>query len=233
MRTLITTSLFTLAACKPAADIRSGELVMCLSNDGGTTIHSSATATWDVTGTVTEIKEVDGDANPMLDCAEDAGYTIDIEQTDGTTWTVAYGILDQDGDQAAPAPDLSLGETINLHFQQVEHTPPARGIVIIDGNGLVLAMDNGVASGALDNDAIEGLMVRRGLDVGQNKEECGKRSGTQIEFRTGATVSLEPYTVSTVSLEDQSFDVYAISAFYWANASCDDSVDEMAWAVFR
>ena len=233
MRSIIATSSVTLVACKRATDIRSGELVMCLSNDGGTAIHPTASATWDVTGTVTGIQEVDGNANPLLDCGDDAGYTIDIEKTDGTTWTVAYGILDQDGDQAAPAPDLSMGETINLHFQQVEHAPPARGIVIVDGNGLVLAMDNGVANGALDNEAIEGLVVRRGLDVGQNKEDCGKRAGTQIEFRTGATVSLEPFTVSTVQLENQSFEVYAISAFYWANPSCEDSVDEMAWAVFR
>ena len=76
-------------------------------------------------------------------------------------------------------------------------------------------------------------MVRRGLDIGENKEECGKRAGTQIDFRTGATLSLEPYTVSTVNVGDQAFDVYAISAYYWSVANCDDSTDEMAWAVFR
>ena len=233
MRPITTVCLLTLAACKPAENIRSGELVMCLANDAGTAIHASASAVWDVTGSVTAITEVNDDANPMLDCADDAGYTIDIQETDGTTWTIAYGILDQQGHQTAPAPDVLVGETVNLHFQQVEHTPPARGVVLVDGDGLVLAMDNGFGTGALENDTIDGLMVRRGLDTSHDKDECGKRSGTQIEFRTGETISLEPYTVSTVNMGSQSFDVYAISAFYWSKATCDDSADEMSWAVFR
>ena len=233
MRSNISLAFLALLGCKPAADIRSGELVMCLTNDGGAAVHPSASATWDVTGSVEQINELDGEANPMLDCAEDAAYSIDIRENDGTTWTVAYGITDQTGDQAAPAPDLTTGDTINMMFQQVENLPPARGLVIVDGQGLVLAMDNGIAGGALAADAVEGLMVRRGLEIGQNKEDCGKRAGSQIEFRTGTTVSLEPYTVSKVELKQETFEVYAISSFYWPKAECDESVDEMAWAVFR
>jgi hypothetical protein len=233
MRSFIFISLFSLAACKPATDIRSGELVMCLSNDGGTAIHSSATASWDVTGSVQGVTELDGSTAALLDCAEDAAYAIDIQETDGTTWTVAYGIIDQDGAQAAPELDLKTNDTVNLIFRQVESTPAARGLVIIDGDGLVVAMDNGISGGALEADAVEGLMVRRGLDIGQNKEDCGKRAGTQIEFLTGATVSLQPFTVSKVQLEQETFEVYAISAFYWAKAQCAESVDELAWAVFR
>lgn len=223
----------TMMACKPEAEIRSGELLMCLSNDGGTAIHQSATASWDVTGTVTDVTELDGSANPTLDCAEDAAYSIDIQETNGTTWTVAYGILDQNGDQSAPEPDLLTGDTVNLLFRQIENTPPGRGLIIVDGQGLVLAMDNGIAGGALDTDAVDGLMVRRGTEVGENKEDCGKRAGSQIEFQAGGMVSLEPYTVSQVQLENQSFDVYAISSIYWSKATCDESIDEMAWAVFR
>ena len=220
-------------ACKPEADIRSGELAMCITNDGGTAVHQSATASWDVTGTVTNVSDSDGADNPMLDCADDAGYFIDVQKTDGTIWTVAYGILDQNGDQTAPAPDLTVGETINLMFRQIEHSPPARGMVIIDGQGLVLAMDNGIGEGALDSEDIDGLSVRRGPEVGLNKDDCGKLAGSQIEFRTGATVSLQPFNISTVQMEDRVFDVYAISSFYWAKATCEESVDEMAWAVFR
>jgi hypothetical protein len=233
MRSFISISFLALAACKPAADIRSGELAMCLTNDGGTAVHSTATASWDVTGTVRNVTELDGSANAMLDCAEDAAYSVDIQKTDGTTWTIAYGIIDQAGTQAAPMLDLSEGDTVNLLFRQIENETPARGLVLIDGEGLVAAMDNGISGGALDADAVEGLMVRRGLDVGQNKEDCGKRAGSQIEFLTGATVSLEPFTVSKVQLEQNTFDVYAISAFYWNKAQCAESVDELAWAVFR
>jgi hypothetical protein len=206
---------------------------MCLSNDGGTAVHSSATASWDVTGSVQGVTELDGSPVALLDCAEDAAYAIDIQETDGTTWTVAYGIIDQDGSQAAPVLDLKTNDTVNLIFRQVESTPAARGLVIIDGDGLVVAMDNGISGGALEADAVEGLMVRRGLDIGQNKEDCGKRAGTQIEFLTGATVSLQPFTVSKVQLEQETFEVYAISAFYWTKAQCAESVDELAWAVFR
>jgi len=233
MRSFISFSILALTGCKSATDIRSGELVMCLANDGGTPIHATATASWDVTGSVKNLSELDGSAHPMLDCAEDAAYALDIQETDGTTWTVAYGIIDQDGSQAAPVLDLTQGETVNLLFRQVENSPAARGMVIVDGQGLVAAMDNGISGGALESDAVEGLMVRRGLDIGANKEDCGKRAGSQIEFLTGATVTLEPYTVSKVEFEQETFDVYAISAFYWAKAQCDESVDELAWAVFR
>ncbi len=233
MRSLFAISIATIVSCKPADEIRSGELVMCLTNDGGAAVHPTASAAWDVTGTVTSVAEMNGEANPQLDCAEDAAYAIDIQQTDGTTWTVAYGILDNNGQQSAPAPDVASGDTVNLLFRQVLNAPPARGMVLIDGQGLVIAMDNGIAGGALEKDAIDGLMVRRGLDIGQSKDDCGKRSGAQIEFKTGGTMTLEPYTVSRVQLDDGQFEVYAISSFYWPGSACDESADEMAWALFR
>ena len=233
MRSVFALTLTTLMACKPAAEIRSGELVMCLANDSNTALHPTASGSWDITGTVTAIHEMSRESNPQLDCAEDAAYAIDIQKTDGITWTVAYGILDNEGKQAAPAPDISSGDTVNLLYRQVQHRPPARGLVLVDGQGLVLVMDNGIAGGALENDAIDGLLVRRGLDVGQSKDDCGKRSGAQIEFQTGGTVTLEPYTVSQVQFDDGNFAVYAISSFYWPGSACAESADEMAWALFR
>ena len=234
MRALFAISIVIIfAACKPDNEIRSGELYLCASNDGGVALHPTASTSWDVTGTITAVNEMNGETQASLDCAEDAAYAVHIQKSDGVTWTVAYGILDNEGIQSAPAPDVSPGDTVNLLFRQVQHTPPARGLVLVDGQGLVFAMDNGIAGGALETDVIDGLMVRRGLDVGKTKDDCGKRSGAQIEFNAGGTVTLEPYTVSEVRLDDDNFEVYAISSFYWPSNACDESADEMAWALFR
>ena len=233
MRTLFVISVAALTACKPANEIRSGALSLCVTNDSGIAIHPTASASWDIIGTVTAVSAMDGETNSGLDCANEAAHAIHIQKSDGITWTVAYGILDSDGIQSAPAPDVSNGDTVNLLFRQVQNQPPARGLVLVDGQGLVLAMDNGIAGGALDADSIDGLMVRRGLDVGKSKDDCGKRSGAQIEFNAGGTVTLEPYTVSEVQFDDNQFEVYAISSFYWPGNACSESTDEMAWALFR
>jgi hypothetical protein len=104
MRNIATISLIGLGACAPQANIRSGEIALCIANDSGTTLNPSATASWDATGRVQSITELDGNSVPGLDCAEDSAYAIDIEESTGTVWTLAYGITDHAGDQVGPCP---------------------------------------------------------------------------------------------------------------------------------
>ena len=234
MRNIATISLIGLGACAPQANIRSGEIALCIANDSGTTLNPSATASWDATGRVQSITELDGNSVPGLDCAENSAYAIDIEESTGTVWTLAYGITDHAGDQVAPSLDLMEGDTVNVIFQQTQNQPdPARGFVVIDGSGLVAAIDNGLSGGALDNAAIDGLNVNRGLAIGDNKEECGLRSGTQIEFRGSTTVAIEPFSTATVNIGASNFEVFAISAYFWSKANCDENIDELSWAIFR
>ena len=234
MRNIATISLISLAACAPQTHIRSGEIALCLANDSATILNPSATASWDATGRIRSITELDGTSVPGLDCAEDSAYAIDIEESNGTVWTLAYGITDHAGDQVAPSLDLIEGDTVNFIFQQKQNQPdPARGFVVIDGSGLVAAIDNGLSGGALDNSAIDGLNVNRGLLIGDNKEECGLRSGTQIEFRGSSTVAIEPFSTGTVNIGASNFEVFAISAYFWSKANCDENVDELSWAIFR
>ena len=80
---------------------------------------------------------------------------------------------------------------------------------------------------------VEGLNVNRGIDVGDNKEECGLRSGSLIEFSGNTTVSIEPFSSSTLQIGESSFEAYAVSAFFWTKGSCDENTDEFSWAIFR
>ena len=234
MRNIAIFSFISLGACAPEANIRSGEIALCLTNNAGATLNSTATASWSETGTVRGITELDGSSVPGLDCAENAAYAIDIEESTGTVWTLAYGITDHDGTQVAPVLDLIEGDMVNFVFRQLQNQPdPARGFVVIDGSGLVAAIDNGLAGGALEKEDIDGLYVHRGLAIGDNKEECGLRSGTQIEFRGSSTVAIEPFSSGTVNIGASDFEVFAISAYFWSKANCDENVDELSWAIFR
>jgi len=234
MRNIAIISLISLGACAPETNIRSGEIALCLTNDSVTTLNPSATASWDGTGTVRSITELDGSSIPGLDCAEDGAYAIDIEESTGTVWTLAYGITDHTGAQVAPSLDLMEGDMVNFIFRQKQNQPdPARGFVVIDGTGLVAALDNGLSGGALENSDIDGLRVHRGLAIGDNKEECGLRSGTQIEFRGSSTVAVEPFNSDTIDIGASDFEVFAISAYFWSKANCDENVDELSWAIFR
>jgi len=234
MRNIAIISLISLGACAPEANIRSGEIALCLTNNSSTTLNPSATATWDATGTVRSITELDGSSVPGLDCAEDAAYAFDIEESTGTVWTLAYGITDHTGTQMAPSLDLVEGDMVNFIFRQHQNQPdPARGFVVVDGSGLVAAVDNGLSGGALENSDIDGLKVHRGLAIGDNKEECGLRSGTQIEFRGSNTVAIEPFSSGTINIGSSNFEVFAISAYFWSKADCDENVDELSWAIFR
>jgi hypothetical protein len=234
MRSSIAIPLVLATACAPETDIRSGEVALCLANNSGTVLNPSATAEWSNIGTVTAINELDGSTIPGLDCSGSASHAINIEELDGTSWTLAYGITNQEGDHVAPALDLTLGDTVNFMFRQ-KQTPgtAARGFVVVDGSGLVAAVDNGIFGGALTPGDVEGLNVNRGIDVGDNKEECGLRSGSLIEFSGNTTVSIEPFSSSTLQIGESSFEAYAVSAFFWTKGSCDENTDEFSWAIFR
>ena len=229
--------LFPLAlciACAPETDIRSGEVALCLANNSGTMLNQTATAQWSNIGTVVSVNELDGSAVPGLDCAENAAHSVEIEELDGTVWTLAYGVTDQTGAHVAPPLDITVGDTVNFLFRQKQApNTPARGFVVVDGNGLVAALDNGISGGALKQEDIDGLSVNRGLDVGDNKEDCGMRSGSLIQFQGNETVSIEPFSTSTVTIGSASFQAYAVSAYYWTKGSCDENTDEFSWAIFR
>ena len=234
MRSSIGLTLVFAAACAPETDIRSGEVALCIANNSGSLLNPSATAEWSNIGTVTAINELDGSAIPGLDCSERASHSINIEELDGTVWTLAYGITDQQGDHVAPALDLTMGDTVNFMFRQKQTTGlAARGFVVVDGSGLVAAVDNGIFGGALSRGDVEGLNVNRGLDVGDNKEDCGLRSGSLIEFHGDRSVSIEPFSSSSLQIGEASFEAYAVSAFFWSKGSCDENADEFSWAIFR
>lgn len=221
-------------ACAPETDIRSGEVSLCLTNNSGTMLNQTATAHWSGIGTITSTSELDGSALPGLDCAEDAAYAVEIEEIDGTVWTLAYGVTDQTGAQVAPMLDITNGDTVNFLFRQKQASNiPARGFVVVDGDGLVAAIDNGISGGALKQEDIDGLSVNRGLDVGDNKEDCGMRSGSLIQFQGNETIAIEPFSSSTLTIGSASFEAYAVSAYYWTKDSCDENTDEFSWAIFR
>lgn len=234
MRNIAILSLISLGACAPEADIRSGEIALCLTNDSAGSLNRTATASWDATGTVIGVTELDGSAIAGLDCSKDAAYAVEIQESTGAVWTLAYGITDHTGTQVAPPMDLVDGDMVNFIFRQHQDQPdPARGFVVIDGSGLVAAIDNGLSGGVLEDSDTEGLRVHRGLAVGDNKEDCGLRSGTQIEFRGSSTVAIEPFSSSSINIGSFDFEVFAISAYFWSKANCDENVDELSWAIFR
>lgn len=232
MRTFLIFPMTALLGCKTTS-FDAGEATLCLTHDGGQGIHGNADATWDVTGIVTDVRELDGEEIPGLDCGAEASTAVDIQETSGRTWTMAFGILDEMGEDATPPIDLSINDTINFMFRQKSGIVTSRGMLIRDGNGLVAAMDEGIGGGALENGDVEGLEVTRGLDVGESKEDCGKRAGTQITFEGSQSISLRPFSQSTLELDGGSYEVTSISSYYWAKTRCDDATDQLAWALFR
>ena len=232
MRLITLLSVSLLAACD-TTNFDAGDVAVCLSNDSTSGIHQTAESSWDVTGMVTDVRELDGSEIPGLDCTDKASVAVDITETNGTTWTVAFGITDPLGENATPDLDLSLNDTVNLFFQQDSGVITNRGMMIVDGDGLVAALDEGINGGALDDQDVLGFDVLRGVEVGATKEECGRRSGPQITFEGSESLTLKPFDQASMRVEDVDYQLQAISSYYWSKSRCDELTDQLAWSIFR
>jgi len=225
------TSLALLGACA-GPEFESGEAAVCLGSDHPTPISVTAKADWEVTGQITEVRDFDAADGATMNCNSATATAVDVLDMTGTTWTLGYGILDPRGDQALPDLDLDLDDTVNLIVRQSDDGM-SRGFVLYDGNGVVAAMDEGTAGGALEDEDVSGLEVARGVAVGTSKDDCGKMEGTQITFRASERVHASPYSETSVQVDGTELQAFAIDSFYWSKTSCNDVADQLAWAVFR
>ena len=213
-------------------EFESGEAAVCLGNDEPAPIPVTAKANWEVTGMVDAVRDFDASDSANTNCSSAVSTAVDVVDATGTTWTLGYGILDSKGNQELPQLDLIEGETINLIVRQNE-SGLSRGFVIHDGQGVVAAMDEGIAGGALNEDDVNGLIVARGLPIGTSKDDCGKMEGTQIAFEGTSKVTTSPFNSTYVEIDDTELQAFAIDSFYWTKTSCTDAEDKLAWAVFR
>ncbi len=232
MRLITASSLICLTACSTTT-FDAGDVSMCLSNDTTSGIHQTAASSWDITGMVTDVQSLDGTEIPGLDCSAEASVAVNITETNGTTWTVAFGITDPHGEDATPELDLNMNDTVNLFFQQEAGVITNRGMMIVDGDGLVAALDEGIDGGALENQNVLGFDVLRGVEVGADKDECGRRSGTQITFEGTESLTPKPFDHGSMEVEGVDYQIQAISSYYWSKSRCEELTDQLAWSVFR
>jgi hypothetical protein len=230
-RPTLLATLVLLGACA-GLDFEGGDAAVCLGSDEATPIPITAKAAWEVTGMVTGIRDFDASDSATMSCGSPTSTAVDIVDMTGTTWTVGYGILDSNGKQALPELDLLEDDTVNLIVRQSEDGL-SRGFVIRDGMGLVAAMDEGTGGGALKESDVDGLEVSRGVAIGSSKDDCGKMEGTQISFRGASKVTTSPFGSTMVEVNDAELQAFAIDSFYWTKSSCDDTADQLTWAVFR
>ena len=224
-------SLVLLGACK-GPDFESGDAAVCLGSDEATPIPVTAKANWEVTGMVTGIRDFDASDNATMSCDTPTSTAVDIIDMTGTTWTLGYGILDSKGEQALPELDLELDETVNLIVRQSDDGL-SRGFVIHDGQGVVAAMDEGTAGGALHDSDVDGLEVSRGATIGSSKDDCGKMEGTQIAFKGEQKLTTSPFGSTMVEVDGAELQAFAIDSYFWAKSTCDEAADQLTWAVFR
>jgi hypothetical protein len=224
-------ALVLLSACA-GPEFESGEAAVCLGSDATTPIPVTAKATWEVTGMVTAVRDFDAADEATTNCGSNISSAVDIVDVTGTTWTLGYGILDSKGEHKLPELDLAVDDTVNLTVRQSDDGM-SRGFVIHDGQGIVAAMDEGTAGGALKDDDLDGLEVRRGFAIGTSKDDCGKMEGTQITFKGSGKSTSSPFGSTMVNLEGTELEAFAIDSFYWTDSACDDALDQLTWAIFR
>jgi len=230
-RQALISTLVLLGACA-GPEFESGEAAVCLGSDASTPIPVTAKATWEITGIVTAVRDFDAKDSATTNCSSTISTAVDIQDGMGTTWTLGYGILDSKGEHALPELDLLVEETANLVVRQSDDGQ-SRGFVIHDGQGIVAAMDEGTAGGALDESDLNGLEVSRGHAIGTSKNDCGDMEGTQITFKGSDTVASSPFGSTTVTLDGVELEAFAIDSFYWTDAECAEPIDQLTWAIFR
>ncbi len=235
MRTLcFLIALSPLAACDTPV-IERGRATACLAGDLPENLYEydGDNLLFEIEGTV-----VSDTAEAMPETAMVCYWTIDrvltIEDSEGTVWSLGYGVEDPEGVSDTPALDVEVGETVSLTYRTVQSFGAANGFVLQDDDGLVAALESGTWGPALEDGDVPGLSVTSGERMGTIDSECGTEGHFAWSFEGDSTVSVDTYGEDIVTIDGAETTAIAVANLQWqGDVQCTDLAGDEIWAVFR
>jgi len=208
-----------LTAC--GAPIANGQLAIC----------ASVLPEIEETGVV-----LSGVVTALNDGTVDCTQSITITGEDDAVITVGYTVLDSDGVDITPAPDLAENDFISGVYRNTLVWGTVEALVLEDSAGLVLAADQGTWGGGLEAGDI-GFSVSYGPDILASEEsECEAKDGYAVVFEADETVSVEPVGTGVIEVDGKALTAHALAAFQRGPGKrCEVSyqTDHLSWVVVR
>jgi hypothetical protein len=228
-------ALFALPACDLFGDDGpfTGFASACLTGALPDDLYEQGGATFEIEGTV--LSDTAGEPPPSdVECYGFRSRLLAIEDTEGTVWTLSYGITDPDGNLETLALDVAAGQSVSLLYRLVAEFGTAQGFVLTDDDGLVAALESGTWGPALQDGDVPGLSVEDGIMFAETEEECGTAGHFQWVFTGDEAVEIEPYNLGSVPIGGVDYQAWSVANMQWqGQIQCTDTADDQMWAVFR
>ena len=175
-----------------------------------------------LTGELIEIRESNGN------CAAELVF-----QTEDTEHIIGYSILDPEDNDATFIPEWTNITEVTLSTHISFEFGMSYGLILEDSKGILLALDEGTWSGALQEADLPFEVGQSEDNVGIIEEECLTQTGYAL---TIDDEELVPFGEFDIAIGEQKFTFLAVSAIeYGPGTNCDalDKSDEFAWGIFR
>jgi hypothetical protein len=234
MRTLTLLPFLALVACDTPV-IERGHATACLAGDVADNLYElyETSLLFEVEGTV-----ISDEAGAMPETPMECYWTIDrvltIEDAEGTTWTLGYGVADPDGEPVTFSLDLEPGQSVSLLFRSVQQFGAANGFVLQDDDGLVAALESGTWGPALEASDVPGLRVKSGSMIGTIDSDCGTEGHFAWAFEADETIEVEPFSHDAITIDGAVYSALAVANLQWqGDVQCTDLAGDGIWAVYR
>jgi len=229
------TSLLLLLACgsDPTEEEVpvTGSAELCFGITAGEYTDDEDVQEWTAAGIAEDPDVFDFDLWPCV--TADATQALQIEDDFQIDWQVGWVLLDPNGLDVSPGISVGLDESIDVLYRGRRAPSWASGFIAQGDQGLVAAAEAGDWPGVLADGEISGLTVEVGDVISEYTSDCGQVNHYAVRFSGDEDIVLEPGQSMTFTVDGWRATAFVFEAWEHQEASCDDPVGRLSWAVFR
>lgn len=228
-----------LTGCGLFGDMPAGEVELCFQTpgpepydvgptqrDGVAYLHESLVAQVVYDVPTAEAEDV------QLSC--EPSRVLQVE-ANGEAWTIGYKVVDQDGVDITPDPQLGRGDSVRLALERISPWVISHAFALSQDDRLLLAINDGLGA-RLPPSKLEGLSVEEGQSYGSEQDDpagCGTVAAQRLVFSAESSAKLDSASRGKVELSSGQVEVMNVVAFDYAEIDCDDITDQDAWMAWR
>ncbi len=213
---------------KDPEDLELGTMDICMESDDGQLERVSEGSF-----------QVKGEVKPTLlsegQC-QFASQVIQIEDANGTVWTLGVAVEDDRGNDVTPVIDLKVGQTVHASMEITSSFYVHRNVAIRDDNGLAVVWANdGKEDTTLKPNQLDGMSVEESASIMATANDmCGTMLSKALVFSNESKMTVESGVTAVLDMGGYSINVKNISTWdYDTDYQCEDAAGDKLWIAWR
>ncbi len=188
----------------------------------------------DRSGTVVSDEENPEGPDPStFECDALASRFLTLEDANGEQLRLGYGWRDDDDTDITEPLPVSVGDSVELRYRELQSFGTASGFVLQDDDGLVAAVEVGTWGNALQDGDVPGLTVSSGAVYASAYTQCGTQEAHLTELQGDETIGLQALEKGDLQIGGASYTALPLANYGYSSTNCTDLAGASIWAVWR